>query len=49
MIAKKGITFLGQLFLRLRAVLTPALAQAGWLAKLPPMDAQPVSNRLRVA
>ena len=49
MIAKKGITLLGQLFLRLRAVLTPAVAQAGWLAKLRPMDAQPVSNRLRVA
>ena len=49
MIAKKGITFLSQLFLRLHTALALVVAQAGWPARLRPIDAQPASNRLLVA
>ena len=49
MIAKKGITFLSPLFLRLCSALALVVAQAGWPARFRPMDAQPASNRLLVA
>lgn len=48
MIAKKGITFLEQLFLRQIAALDLVVAQAGWPARFRPMEAQPASNRLRL-
>ena len=49
MIAKRGISFLGPLFLRLCTLLNLTVAQAVWLFKLRPVDLQPASNRLRVA
>lgn len=49
MIAKKGITFLGLLFLRLRAAMTFAGDQAEWLETIRQMHSQPVLNWLRMA
>jgi IS5 family transposase len=49
MIVKKGITFLSQLFLRLRAALALVVAQAGWLVTIRAARSQLVSNSLRSA
>jgi IS5 family transposase len=49
MIAKKGITFLALLFLRLREVLTLAVNQLESPTRLHPTNSLPVSNRLRMA
>jgi len=48
MIAKKGITFLSPLFLRLRAALALVVVQAGWPARFRPIDKQPASTLLLV-
>ena len=49
MIVKKGITFLSQLFLPLRAALALVVAQAGWLVTIRAARSQLVSNSLRSA
>jgi IS5 family transposase len=49
MIVKKGVTFLGSLFLCLRAALILAGDKTGWLATIRPAHTQPWSNRLCMA
>jgi transposase, IS5 family len=49
MIAKKGVTFLSQLLLRLCTALAMATARPGWLAAIRQVRTRPASSRLQLA